>query len=184
MLKSDLYTFLTYPGTLYADLHVSQSKMAEVIINPPDSPAERVRDVTQYLYPDLLLLVFILVGATHSVYTAMRKDDVVVPTIRGPGGKPLPVTKRRLSDDDASDPDDFSPHARRFFQCSMVIATLTFLATGGAIAARALIHRSADGEHGWWCGEPKTVSNFYFVLFCFVLIFCPTVKINYIEMTF
>ncbi|KAF3065088.1 Heavy metal tolerance protein [Daldinia childiae] len=131
--------------------------MAEVIINPPDSPAERVRDVTQYLYPDLLLLVFIVIGATHSVYTAMRKNDVVVPTIRGPGGKPLPVTKRRLSDDDASDPDDFSPHARRFFQCSMVVATLTFLATGGAIAARALIHRSADGEHGWWCGEPKTV---------------------------
>ncbi|KAI0901763.1 hypothetical protein F4806DRAFT_490238 [Annulohypoxylon nitens] len=131
--------------------------MAEVIISPPDSPAERVRDVTQYLYPDLLLLAFIAIGATHSVYTAMRKEDVVVPTVTGPGGKPLPVTKRRKSEDDATEPDEFSPNARRFFQSSMILATLTFLATGGAIAARALIHRSADGQHGWWCGEPKTV---------------------------
>lgn len=131
--------------------------MAEVITSPPDSPAERVRDITQYLYPDLLLLAFITIGATHSVYTAMRKEDVVVPTVRGPGGKPLPVTKRRRSDDDATDSEEFSPHARRFFQYSMIVATLTFFATGGAIAARALIHRSADGQHGWWCGEPKTV---------------------------
>ncbi|OTA66750.1 ABC transporter-like protein [Hypoxylon sp. EC38] len=131
--------------------------MAEVITSPPDSPAERVRDITQYLYPDLLLLAFITIGATHSVYTAMRKEDVVVPTVRGPGGKPLPVTKRRRSDEDSTDSEEFSPHARRFFQYSMVVATLTFFATGGAIAARALIHRSADGQHGWWCGEPKTV---------------------------
>ncbi|OTA80177.1 hypothetical protein M434DRAFT_230994 [Hypoxylon sp. CO27-5] len=138
-------------------LHVSQTKMAEVITSPPDSPAERVRDITQYLYPDLLLLAFITIGATHSVYTAMRKEDVVVPNVKGPGGKPLPVTKRRRSDEDSTDSEEFSPHARRFFQYSMVVATLTFFATGGAIAARALIHRSADGQHGWWCGEPKTV---------------------------
>lgn len=152
-------TALMYPAKFYADSHVSQTKMAEVIISPPDSPAERVRDVTQYLYPDLLLLAFIAIGATHSVYTAMRKEDVVVPTVTGPGGKPLPVTKRRKSEDDATEPDEFSPNARRFFQSSMILATLTFLATGGAIAARALIHRSADGQHGWWCGEPKTVSK-------------------------
>ncbi|KAI5864620.1 hypothetical protein GGS23DRAFT_595339 [Durotheca rogersii] len=129
--------------------------MAEGI--PPDSPAERVRSITQYLYPDLLLLVFILVGATHSVYTAMRKEDVVVPTVTGPGGKPLPVTKLRRSDDDASEAEEFNPHSRRFFQYSMIVATSTFVAAGAAIATRALIHRSADGGDGWWCGEPKTV---------------------------
>lgn len=144
---------------IYADLHVSQTKMAEVIINPPDSPAERVRSITQYLYPDLLLLAFIVIGATHSVYTAMRKEDVVAPTVKGPGGKPLPVTKRRRDENDSGEPHEFSPCARRFFQTSMVLATLTLFGTGGAIAARALIHRSADGQHGWWCGEPKTVSN-------------------------
>ncbi|KAI1777704.1 hypothetical protein F4818DRAFT_322626 [Hypoxylon cercidicola] len=131
--------------------------MAEVIINPPDSPAERVRDVTQYLYPDLLLLAFIVIGATHSVYTAMRKEDVVVPTVKGPGGKPLPVTKRRRDEDDASESQEFSLSARRFFQYSMMLTTLTFFGAGAAIATRALVHRSADGEHGWWCGEPKTV---------------------------
>lgn len=154
-------------ANIYADSHVSQTKMAEVIINPPDSLAERVRDITQYLYPDLLLLAFIVIGATHSVYTAMRKEDVVVPTIRGPGGKPLPVTKRRRDDDDSSDPQEFSPSARRFFQFSMVLTTLTFFGAGGAIAARALIHRSADGEHGWWCDEAKTVSQFIFFFFFF-----------------
>lgn len=140
---------------------VSQTKMAEVIISPPLSPAERVRDLTQYLYPDLLLLAFIVIGATHSVYTAVRKDDIVAPTIKGPGGKPLPVTKKRREDEDdeAPEPEGFTPMARRFFQYSMIIATLTFFAAGGAIAARALIHRDANGDHGWWCGEPKTVSN-------------------------
>ncbi|KAI1375920.1 hypothetical protein F4677DRAFT_454778 [Hypoxylon crocopeplum] len=131
--------------------------MAEVIISPVDSTAERVRDITQYLYPDLLLLAFIVIGATHSVYIAVRKEDVVIPNVTGPGGKPLPVTKRRRSDDDAPEPNEFSPLTRRFFQYCMVLVTLTFFAAGGAIAARALIHRSADGEHGWWCGEPKTV---------------------------
>ncbi|KAI1085685.1 hypothetical protein F5B20DRAFT_12784 [Whalleya microplaca] len=142
--------------------------MAEVIVNPPDSAAERVRDITQYLYPDLLLLLFIAVGATYSIYTAMRGEDVVVPTARGPGGKPLPVTKRRRSqDDDSPDPDEHSTITRRFFQYSMAAATSTFVAAGAAIAARALIHRSAEGEHGWWCGQPKTVfilgSSFLFV---------------------
>ena len=96
MPSSDLYSPYV-SANIYADLHVSQTKMAEVIISPPDSPAERVRDITQYLYPDLLLLAFITIGATHSVYTAMRKEDVVIPTVKGPGGKPLPVTKRRVS---------------------------------------------------------------------------------------
>ncbi|KAI0180278.1 hypothetical protein GGR52DRAFT_569026 [Hypoxylon sp. FL1284] len=131
--------------------------MADVISSPSDSLAERVRDITQYLYPDLLLLAFIVIGATHSVYTAMRKEDVVMPVVKGPGGKPLPVTKRRRDEDDALEPQEFSLSARRFFQYSMMLTTLTFFGAGGAIAARALIHRSADGEHGWWCGEPKTV---------------------------
>lgn len=167
MPSSDLYS-LYVAVSIYADLYVSQTKMAEVIINPPDSPMERVRDVTQYLYPDLLLLAFIVIGATHSVYTAMRKEDVVAPTVRGPGGKPLPVTKRRRDEDDALDNQEFSSCTRRFFQYSMMLTTLTFFGAGAAIAARALIHRSADGEHGWWCGEPKTVSqfNFSYLAFC------------------
>ncbi|KAI1636692.1 hypothetical protein F4809DRAFT_368532 [Biscogniauxia mediterranea] len=152
--------------------------MAEVIVNPRDTPAERARAITQYLYPDLLLVVLIFIGALYSVYTARRKEDVVEPTVTGPGGKPLPVTKRRRPEDDASEPEQtFTPAARCFFQTAYTIVTLTFVGQGAAITARALIHRTADGEHGWWCGEPKTVyilgSAFLYLFVCITLFTKP-----------
>ncbi|KAH9906250.1 hypothetical protein F4778DRAFT_725128 [Xylariomycetidae sp. FL2044] len=132
--------------------------MAEHIISPPESPAEHVRRIAQLLYPAILLLAFIVFGALHSVHSALQKEDVIVPTVTGPGGKPLPVTKRRRrTGNELPEPNKFSPATRLLFQTCNILATLTYFAAGGAIAARALINRSAEGEHGWWCGEAKTV---------------------------
>lgn len=136
--------------------------MKNVVTNPHDTPAERVRNITQYLYPDILILVFILVGASYSIYNA-RKEEVVVPEARGPGGKPLPVTKRRKG---RAEPERyaFGPTTRIFFQWASILTTLTFLGAGITISARALTYRSGDGEHGWWCGEPKTVCFYFFIV--------------------
>ena len=129
--------------------------MTNAVTNPQDTPAERVRNIAQYLYPDLLILVFIIVGASFSIYNAKR-EEVVAPVARGPGGKPLPITKRK-KDHPKQERRQFSPAAKLFFQWASIFTTLTFLATGIAIAVHALVYRSSDGEHGWWCGEPKTV---------------------------
>lgn len=153
----------------------SSCKMKNVVTNPHDTPAERVRNVTQYLYPDILILVFIFVGASYSIYNA-RKEEVVVPEARGPGGKPLPATKRRKGH---VEPDRyaFSPTARIFFQWASILTTLTFLGAGITISARALVYRAGDGENGWWCGEPKTVC---FSLFIAVVIVKATAKLTII----
>ncbi|RYO85136.1 hypothetical protein DL766_007353 [Monosporascus sp. MC13-8B] len=149
--------------------------MKDVVANPRDTPAERVRDVVQYLYPDVLILVFILVGASYSIYKA-RKEAVAAPKAKGPGGKPLPVTKRSKR----VEPQQcvFGPSARLFFQSSSIFTTLTFVATGIAITARALVHRADNGEQGWWCGEPETVyilgSALVWVYFTLTLFEWPT----------
>ncbi|RYP70811.1 hypothetical protein DL771_005186 [Monosporascus sp. 5C6A] len=109
--------------------------MKDVVANPRDTPAERVRDVVQYLYPDVLILVFILVGASYSIYKA-RKEEVAVPKAKGPGGKPLPVTKRSKQVEPQQ--SVFGPNARLFFQSSSIFTTLTFVATGIAITVYIL----------------------------------------------
>ncbi|KAI0021988.1 hypothetical protein F4780DRAFT_769911 [Xylariomycetidae sp. FL0641] len=133
--------------------------MAEVITSPVETPAERARSITQYLYPDLLLLILLVGGALFSIYKARCKDDSVEPAVTGPGGKPLPATKRRRRpEDETSAPEEaFTATIRRLFVWTYVLVTLSFLAQGAAIVARALSLRSPEGEHGWWCGEPKTV---------------------------
>lgn len=128
--------------SLYANFGGSSCKMKNVVTNPHDTPAERVRNATQYLYPDVLILVFILVGASYSIYNA-RKEEVVVPVARGPGGKPLPITKRKRSRN-GSDRCVFGPAARLFFQWASILATLTFLGAGITITASALVYRASS----------------------------------------
>ncbi|RYP49171.1 hypothetical protein DL768_005049 [Monosporascus sp. mg162] len=109
--------------------------MTDVVANLRDTPAERVRDVVRYLYPGVLILVFILVGASYSIYKA-RKEEVAVPKAKGPGGKPLPVTKRTKQVEPQQ--SVFGPSARLFFQSSSIFTTLTFVATGIAITVYIL----------------------------------------------
>ncbi|RYO99605.1 hypothetical protein DL764_006775 [Monosporascus ibericus] len=109
--------------------------MTDVIANLRDTPAERVRNSVQYLYPGVLILVFILVGASYSIYKA-RKEEAAAPKAKGPGGKPLPVTKRSKQVEPQQ--SVFGPYARLFFQSSSIFTTLTFVATGIAISVYIL----------------------------------------------
>jgi hypothetical protein len=135
--------------------------MAAFVVKPNDSLAEGILTSTQYLYPGLLLLFLLLFGAIHSIYNATRKGNVVVPTVTGPGGRPLPVTKKRRVDDDAHESEErFSPAIRALFQWLYTAVTLTFVGQGAAIATRALVQKTASGEYAWWCGEAKAVIVF------------------------
>lgn len=129
-----------------------------IVVNPEEEPLETFRNILQYAYPAVLLLAFIVVGSTDSIITALRKNDFVVPTVTGPGGKPLPITKRKREDQDDEDNENQSSACKSLFRCCMMLATFTFFCAGANVAVRALYNRTASGGHGWWCGEPKTVS--------------------------
>ncbi|KAI1180309.1 ABC transporter-like protein [Nemania sp. FL0916] len=134
--------------------------MAAFVVGSNDSVVKSILTTTQYLYPGLLLLILLLLGALYSIYLSRSKGDVVVPTVTGPGGKPLPVTKKRRSDIDDQPQEDarrFSPSIKALYQWLYAAVTLTFIAQGAAIAAHALIERNAEGDYEWWCGEAKTV---------------------------
>lgn len=130
-----------------------------VIDEPADTPPERLRAVVQYTYPVVLLVTFVVMGAAHSLYKALQKEDVLVPNVKGPGGKPLPFTKRKREEANGDRvPETFSTGYQRVFRYCMLLATSTFFGAGANIAVRALYFRSPNGDHGWWCGQAKTVS--------------------------
>lgn len=118
---------------------------------------------TQLLYPVVLLFAFILSAGVHSIVTSQSKEEIVVPTVKGPGGKPLPVTKRKreqLDEPQVLDPVADSSFARTIFRYGTAALIVTFLANGAAIAVHALQSSGgADAGLGWWCGEERTVSN-------------------------
>ncbi|KAI0486889.1 ABC transporter-like protein [Xylaria cf. heliscus] len=149
--------------------------MAAFVVESNASLVQSILTATQYLYPGLLLSILLLVGAIYSIYTARNKKDVIVPTVTGPGGRPLPVTKKRHMDTKSQEPEGrFSPAVRALFQWLYTAVTLTFVGQGAAIATRALIQTSAEGEHAWWCGEPKavyTLGSAFLYLYVFITLF-------------
>ncbi|GAW24539.1 hypothetical protein ANO14919_141260 [Xylariales sp. No.14919] len=149
--------------------------MAAFVVESNDSLAKSILTATQYLYPGLLLLILLLFGVIYSIYTARNKGDVIVPTVTGPGGRPLPVTKKRPVDNNSEEPDGrFSPAIRALFQWLYTAVTLTFIGQGAAIATRALLQRNPEGDRAWWCGESKTVytlGSAFLYLYVFITLF-------------
>ncbi|KAI0104114.1 hypothetical protein GGR51DRAFT_231969 [Nemania sp. FL0031] len=153
--------------------------MAAFVVESNDSLVKSILTATQYLYPGLLLLVLLLFGAIYSIYTGWNKGDVIVPTVTGPGGRPLPVTKRRRHSDDKSQESErrFSPSVRALFQWLYAVVTLTFVGQGAAIATHALVQRTVQGDQTWWCGEAKavyTLGSAFLYLYIFITLFEQT----------
>ncbi|KAI0550245.1 ABC transporter-like protein [Xylaria curta] len=149
--------------------------MAAFVVESNDSLVKSILTATQYLYPCLLLCILLLVGALYSIYTARNQENVIVPTVTGPGGRPLPVTKKRHIDTKSKELEGrFSPAIRALFQWIYTAVTLTFVAQGAAIAVHALVQTNAEGHHTWWCGEPKavyTLGSAFLYLYVFITLF-------------
>lgn len=124
------------------------------------NPADIVVSKAELLYPIVLLIAFITGAAVHSIITSRTEEELVTPVARGPGGKPLPLTKRKREHEDHALPEipTFSDGARRAFQYVSAGIVLTFVVNAVAIAIHALRDRAVvkDGD-GWWCGEERTV---------------------------
>lgn len=133
------------------------------------SLAEVVFRNSQLCYPVVLLFAFIISAGIHSIVTSKTEEEVVAPTIKGPGGKPLPFTKRRREHHDIQAPFVHNGDvAKTVFQYLSAGLVLSFVANGATIALHAVSARGVKGEVGdWWCDEQRIVyvagSAFFYV---------------------
>jgi hypothetical protein len=123
----------------------------------------RILDVTQLWYAPAILATFIACALGYSIYTAQAEEDIITPSVRGPGGKPLPVTKRKKSRDshawDFRLPDP-SSSAKRCFQCLTAGVVLSFLASIALLVAHAKRDNQdlLNPDVRWSGGESTIVS--------------------------
>ncbi|KAK8049264.1 heavy metal tolerance protein [Apiospora phragmitis] len=145
-----------------------------VLVNPSEEPIEILRRVFQYAYPAVLLIAFLVTGCTTSIIKALPRENAEETSTKGPGGKPLPISKRKREEGEGDQECEHnSSWSKGYFQYATIFATMTFFAMGTNVAIRALYHRNAAGDHGWWCGQAKTVfilgSAFLWLYLCITL---------------
>ncbi|KAL2024486.1 hypothetical protein VTK56DRAFT_8297 [Thermocarpiscus australiensis] len=148
---------------------------------PAQSPgtAQLVLQTAQLLYPVVLLLAFVVSAGIHSIVTSRTEEELVAPTVRGPGGKPLPITKRKRENASPQAADvSTGGSARNGFLYITTAVVLSFVANGAAIAVHALQSTRSSGlEQLWWCGEERVVyvvgSAFLYVYVVITLVETP-----------
>lgn len=126
-----------------------------------DAFADNLLRETQYLYALVLLITFIGCAAWYSVYNAKKEEDVVHSTVKGPGGKPLPITRRKKRNDgERKIGPHFGTAAKIVFRCIAAIVFLSYVATSASMFVHAFWHEdpyrwSRDGLP--WAGEWSVV---------------------------
>jgi hypothetical protein len=119
--------------------------------------ADKLLRETQYLYSVILLVAFISLAAWYSVFNAKKEEDLVQPSVKGPGGKPLPITKRKKRNDgERKIGPRFGRVAKNVFRYLAAVVFLSYVATGVAMFIHAFWHEnpykwSKDGLP--WAGE-------------------------------
>lgn len=116
---------------------------------------------TQYTYSLVLLIAFVTGAAWYSVYNAKKEEDVVQSTVKGPGGKPLPSTKRKKRDDgERKLGPRFGPAAKNVFRYLAAVVFLSYIGTGVSMFIHAFWH---ENPYKWskeglpWGGEWSVV---------------------------
>ncbi|KAI0200504.1 hypothetical protein F4808DRAFT_163419 [Astrocystis sublimbata] len=150
--------------------------MAASVVGPNNRLVKSILAKTQYLYSPLLLGFLLVFATLYSIYVFKKEGDGIAPkVVTGPGGRPLPGNKKRSAEKKAPEPEArFTPAIRALFQCLYAAVTLTFVAQGAAISAHAVIATSVEGDHAWWCGEPKlvyTLGAAFLYLYVFITLF-------------
>jgi ABC-type transport system involved in Fe-S cluster assembly fused permease/ATPase subunit len=128
---------------------------------PASSTPQSVLQTAQLLYPVILLLTFIVSAGVHTVVTSKTEEQLAAPTVKGPGGKPLPITKRKR-EQESLEANDNVGGGNGFAWCAFLYLTgalvMSFVANGAAIAAHAMnSSRDAELTDVWWCGEQRIV---------------------------
>lgn len=126
------------------------------------STALLVLQKVQLLYPVTLLLAFTFSAGVHTVVTSKSEEQLAAPAVTGPGGKPLPITKRKREQEaleEADDIDGAGSFARPVFLYLTAAIVVSFVANGAAVAIHAMGSTRKGGiTNAWWCGEERIVS--------------------------
>jgi len=112
-------------------------------------------DALQYAYPIALLAFFLLAFTVRSIATSANSNtnDAEQPLF-GPGGKPLPTSKKsqRLTRSNAH--AEISRSRKLVFEWLSVAVCLTWVGN----AVNVIIHALYSRKQGWWCGQSAVVS--------------------------
>ncbi|UKZ82322.1 hypothetical protein TrVFT333_010108 [Trichoderma virens FT-333] len=117
------------------------------------------------------------VPAWYSVFNSKKEEDLVIPKVKGPGGKPLPITKRkRRNDGERKIGPRFGRIAKNVFRYLAAVVFLSYVATGVSIFVHAFYH---ENPYKWskeglpWAGEWTVVhvvgSTFFYLYILFSL---------------
>ncbi|KAI6262492.1 hypothetical protein MCOR14_008083 [Pyricularia oryzae] len=129
---------------------------------------EAVYSWSQLLSPVILLITFILATALHGVFTSQKEENALQTEAKGPGGRPLPVTKMRRNPaiTDMTE-GSFGRASRRTFQGATTLIVLSFAANAANLAAQVMANADrllpktsyiADKPpQQWWCREESFV---------------------------
>lgn len=120
----------------------------------PEATNENAQDILYYVHfssPIILIIFFLIAFTAHGIATASPDTDIENPHPQtGPGGKPLPASKKTSAKKDAL---DFSPARKLLFNWLSVGTIATFV--GNAVVV--ILHALVDRKDNWWCGEAVAV---------------------------
>ena len=118
---------------------------------------DRILEQTQYVYSVVLLAAFIGGAAWYSVMNSKKDEDETIPTMKGPGGKPLPITKKNKRDNgERKIGPDFGVTAKNVFRVLAFVVFLCYLLTGISMFDHAFYHENPAqwAQQGLpWAGE-------------------------------
>lgn len=120
--------------------------------------AHTILTYTYFIYPALLLLIFIGVFTYDSIVSSSKEQKVEdsAPSIqRGPGGKPLPARTIKKQKKDKQDVLDFSRPRKLLFIWLSLFVLLTLLGNGALVIAHSIYARDEE----WWPGQAYVVSR-------------------------
>ncbi|KFA67385.1 hypothetical protein S40285_00163 [Stachybotrys chlorohalonatus IBT 40285] len=133
---------------------------------------------TQYIYSLVLLVSFIVFAAWYSVFNSKKEEDTVQSHVKGPGGKPLPVTKRKKRN---AGERKLGPHfgraAKNAFRCLAAGVVITYVGNAVALYVHAFEYEDPNQwtKNGLpWAGEWTLVhvmGAMFFYLYIFISLF-------------
>lgn len=143
-----------------------------------DSFSEYLLRKTQYLYALILLVTFLAGAAWYSVFNAKKEEDVVVSKVKGPGGKPLPITRhKKRNDGERKIGPHFGPAGKNAFRTIVAALVLSYVTTGAFMVNHAFWH---ENPYEWsrkglpWAGEWTVVhvtGSMFFYLYILISLF-------------
>ncbi|KAJ0116476.1 hypothetical protein J7T55_007456 [Diaporthe amygdali] len=119
--------------------------------------AEHVLVQTEVVYPFLLLLSYGITFAVHSIIASRRQEDVEKPSVLGPGGKPLPLTRIKVEKSAPRNavPQEFSKISHLCFKTGTAAVVLTFVAHATHVILQCITAQWEDVQQ--YCNDELLV---------------------------